>query len=180
MTQATKNRDTLIQFAVRRTESMIRHYLRVGRIRECDADDLRQEALVTVIEKLDEYNKKHLTCEKTYINAIIKNVFKFHFLEARWTKNQPHQDVDELTEEEEPCFNEDNAGLSETDRINLRLDLLAFREMLNERQREVFNLLTDLTQSEIGLFLGISQTKVSRICDEIRSAAEKTALFGYF
>ena len=173
-------KETLIQFAVKRIEVKIRHYLRAGRIRECDADDLRQEALVTVIEKLDEYNKKQLTCEKTYINAIIKNVFKFHFLEARWTKNQPHQDVDELTEEEEPCFNEDNAGLSETDRINLRLDLLAFRETLTERQREVFNLLTDLTQSEIGLFLGISQTKVSRICDEIHSTAENTALIGYF
>ena len=180
MTQATKNRDAHLQFAVRRIESMIRHYLRAGRIRECDADDLRQEALVAVMEKLDEYNKNHRACEKTFINVIIKNVFKFHFLEARWTKNQAHRDIDDLTEEEEPRFNDGETGPTEIERIDLRLDLLAFRETLNESQRKVLDLLADRTQSEIGLFLGISQTKVSRICDEIRSAAEKTALSGYF
>ena len=37
-----------------------------------------------------------------------------------------------------------------------------------------------MNQVQVALFLGISQTKVSRICDEIRSAAEKTALSGYF
>ena len=184
MTQAEKNeltRDALIEFAMRRIESTIRHFLRIGKIRECDADDLRQGAIVAVLEKLDEFDAKRKVCKKTYVGAIISNVFKFHFLEARWGKNQTHEDIDALSEEEMPRTNEGGPGnLSETELADLRFDLYAFRETLTKTQQSVFDLMAFYSQSEMAARLGMAQSRINGICQEIREAAEISSLKNYF
>lgn len=174
-------RDRLIDFAMALVEAKIRYYLRRKKIRECDADDLRQEAMVAVLEKLDEYDAKRKACRKTYVHAIVDNSFYYYFLEARRLRNQFHEDIDNLDEEDEPLTNVGGSnGMTETELVNLRLDLLTFRTGLTEQQQSVFDLMGDYSQSEIARRLGMAQSRVSGIYHEIREAAENSTLKNYF
>ncbi len=175
MQKTEMTRENLITFAMKRIDAKIRHYVREGRIRECDAEDVGQEVIVTVLEKLNEYDAKHEACEKTFINSVVKNAFRFYFSNRRLLKNQTCSDIDTLPEEEEPKTNDVSGGeLSELDHIYLKLDLATVREQLTEKQQEVFDLMATHSPSDIAKVLNLSVRIVCNRIEEIREIAKKT------
>ncbi|MDD3587631.1 MAG: sigma-70 family RNA polymerase sigma factor [Thermoguttaceae bacterium] len=173
MQKTEMTRENLIAFAMKRIDAKVRHYVREGRIRECDAEDVGQEVIVTVLEKLNEYNEKHDACEKTFINSVVKNAFRFYFSNRRLLKNQTCSDIDALSEEEEPKTNDVSGGeLSELDRIYLKLDLAAVREQLSENQQEVFDLMGSHSITDMAKVLEVSVGTIFNRIEEIRLIAQ--------
>lgn len=166
-------REQLIEFAMKRVEAKLAHYRKVGRVRECDADDLRQDVLVTVLEKMADFDNERKTCERTFINSLVKNAFRYHFSNARLVKNQTFSDIDALSEVEEPTTNDVSGGeMSELDRIYLKLDMETLRDKLSEKQREVFDLLGTHSLTEIAGILNLSVRTVGNRIEEIRESAK--------
>ncbi len=179
-TRSPMTQQQLLDFARKRIDMKMRYYLRGGSIRENDADDLTQDILVTIMEKLKEFDIKRQTCKKTFINAIIKNAFKYHFLKYRWVKHQEPEDIDELPEEDVPTTQR-NGRIAETDLMALRMDLDAFRDTcLTPKQQQVFDLLGEHTKTQIASILGLSQARVCQLCESISLAASETDLGDYF
>ena len=173
MQKTEMTRENLITFAMKRIDAKVRHYVREGRIRECDAEDVGQEVIVTVLEKLNEYDAKHEACEKTFINSVVKNAFRFYFSNRRWLKNQTCSDIDALSEEEEPKTNDVSSGeLSELDRIYLKLDLATVRKQLTEKQQEVFDLMATHSITDMAKFLEVSVGTIFNRIEEIRLIAQ--------
>ena len=68
MKKTEMTRDELIAFAMKRIDAKLNHFVREGRIRECDADDARQDAIVAVLEKFKEYDENREVLEKPVVN----------------------------------------------------------------------------------------------------------------
>lgn len=168
-----KTRENLIEFAMKRIDAKVRHYIQEGRIRDCDADDVGQDVIVTVLEKLNEFDKNREVREKTFINSIVKNAFRFYFAGRRLLKNQTIADIDALPEKEEPKTNDVcGSELSELDHIYLKLDLATFREQLSENQQAIFDLLATHSITDMAKILDISVGTVFNRIEEIRQIAQ--------
>ena len=124
MKKTEMTRDELIAFAMKRIDAKLNHFVREGRIRECDADDARQDAIVAVLEKFKEYDENRAVLEKPVVNVLVKIAFKSYFATQRYQKRKNYSDIDSLPESDEPVVNEDVIGeLTDLDRIYLKLDL---------------------------------------------------------
>ncbi|MDD3588592.1 MAG: hypothetical protein PHQ75_15525, partial [Thermoguttaceae bacterium] len=69
MKKTEMTRDELIAFAMKRIDAKLKHLVREGRVRESDADDARQDAIVAVLEQLNGYDAKREVREKTFVNT---------------------------------------------------------------------------------------------------------------
>lgn len=167
-------RDELIAFAMKRIDAKLNHFVREGRIRECDADDARQDAIVAVLEKFKEYDENREAVQKTFISAIVRNAFKYYFANRKVVKNREWADIDSLPESKEPVINEGVLGeLTELDRIYMKLDLATVREKLSEKQQAVFDLMGTHSSTDIATILGVSVRTVCDRIDVIRRTAKR-------
>lgn len=173
MTKIEMTREDLITFAMKRIETKLKHLVREGRIRECDADDVGQNTIIAVMEQLNEYDVKREVREKTFVNAVIKNALKYYFATRKYQKHKDCLDIDSLPESEEPTINNASTGeMSELDHIYLKLDIQTIREQLPEALQSVFDLLGLYTQTDIASILKISKGEVSKRVHEIRDFFE--------
>lgn len=165
-------RDDLIEFAMKRIDAKANHYVREGRLRECDADDVRQDAIVAVLKKIDEYEEKRDVLEKQVVNVLVKIAFKSYFATQRYQKRKNYSDIDSLPESDEPVVNEDVFGeLTDLDRIYLKLDLETIRERLSEKQKAVFDLMADHSIPVMARMLDVSLGTIANRIEEIRQIA---------
>lgn len=175
-----QTREDLLDFAMRRINTKVRHYIQVDWVRECDADDLRQDVIVAVLEKMKEFDRKQKARERTFINTIVKNAFRYHFSNGHLMKNRPLEDIDFLTDETEPLVNVRSEGLTEEEKVDLRIDLRSFRASLSEMQRRVFDFLPGTSNTEIAIRLGLTPSRVGELRKEIQEEAKNSALKNYF
>lgn len=170
-------RDELIAFGMKRIDAKLNHLVREGRVRESDADDARQDAIVAVLEQLNDYDAKREVREKTFVNAVIKNALKYFFASRKYQKRKDGVDIDSLSESEEPMVNDVASGeMSELDHIYLKLDIQVVREKLPEKLRPVFDLLGEYPQSDIADLLKLSEGEVSKRIQEIRDFFEENQI----
>ena len=165
-------REELIAFAMKRIDAKLNHFVREGRIRECDADDARQDAIVAVLEKFKEYDENREVLEKPVVNMLVKIAFKSYFATQRYQKRKNYSDIDSLPESDEPVVNEDVIGeLTDLDRIYLKLDLETIREQLSEKQKAVFDLMADHSIPVMARMLDVSLGTIANRIEEIRQIA---------
>jgi RNA polymerase sigma factor (sigma-70 family) len=158
----------------REIEFRLRELSRRQLISPEELDDIRQELVGALMKNSARFDPKR-SSKRTFLCAVIQKQLR-HILSQR--KNdvekcgQPVKSLETMLESEQPVYNDARQGeLSETDRIDLQLDVQSVVELFTSRQRKICRLLMEnQTPQRIAANLGLEEKILKRDLDQIREA----------
>ena len=133
-----------------------------------DAEDFQQEMYVEVYNAMQRFNSDH-SGQRTFISHVLNRFAKKLIRNVMRQRRNPTVLATSLAGVREPMTNDPSQGTPlETQQVDLRLDLETFHQSLSPRLKQVAQLLTEHSPTQVAQELGWNRSSVSRAMSQLR------------
>jgi RNA polymerase sigma factor (sigma-70 family) len=158
-------------YALDRIEYRVGRLVKLFRLGDADADDLRQELALELVKAADRFDPA-LATRRTFVSRALDRSYRhiYRRLRARQRHGVMSPMPISLMEDFHPVINDPRSGdLSDQARAELRIDLAPALASLPRHLQQICEVLKTHTPREAADHLGIHRSTIYRAIKEIRS-----------
>lgn len=161
------------RYIAQRVSYWAMHLKRRLRLSREDTDDCQQEMYVELYTAM-KWHDASRSSQRTFISRVLRRLARKIIRDTLRQRRMPMNQTHPLSDGNELVTNDPSQGvLTETQRVDLRLDLEAFMHGLTPRLREVACLLMEQSPPQAARELGWNRSSICRAIEELRKKLVK-------